>query len=386
MRGSKRERRPGVWELRAYLGDGRQVSRTFHGSERAADKALNSLVSSVDRREITVSRGTVSDLLDEYVAQRVLAPSTLAVYSAARRRIADTDLGGTLLSRVTPLHVDRAYAAMRTSGASEYRMRQVHGLLKAAFRQGVRWKIVGENPMLDVRTPKTPKRRVEAPDPEQVRMLLEHLESRDPDLADLLLLACTTGMRRGALAGMMWADLDGDRLTLARSLVRVAGVLHVRPPKMRQEGEVEVVHLSPLEIAVLERVRRRQQERRSSAGMRGAGLWVLSKDGVGVEPRPPDSINNSMTQACQTLGLPRLSPHDLRHFMATTALANGVSVADVAARLHHSTPVITMRTYAHATYRGSQAIGDVVSGVLSPPSSPEPRQPSVAAPENDAPG
>lgn len=37
MRGSKRQRKPGVWELRAYVGqkDGRDVqkSRTFRGCE-----------------------------------------------------------------------------------------------------------------------------------------------------------------------------------------------------------------------------------------------------------------------------------------------------------------------------------------------------------------
>ena len=50
MRGSKRELRPGVWELRVSLGydpetgKRHQVSKTFHGGARAADAALRDLV------------------------------------------------------------------------------------------------------------------------------------------------------------------------------------------------------------------------------------------------------------------------------------------------------------------------------------------------------
>ncbi len=49
-----RERTPGVWELRVYLGrhpvTGKRTdaSRTFRGGERAAGKALAQLVTEVD--------------------------------------------------------------------------------------------------------------------------------------------------------------------------------------------------------------------------------------------------------------------------------------------------------------------------------------------------
>jgi hypothetical protein len=46
MRGTKRRKREGVWEIRAYIGRDpvtgkpRQVSRTFHGSAKGAEAAL----------------------------------------------------------------------------------------------------------------------------------------------------------------------------------------------------------------------------------------------------------------------------------------------------------------------------------------------------------
>ena len=54
MRGSMRERRPGVWELRVYAG--RDASgkvqhhyATFHGNKRAAERTLARMVAEVDR-------------------------------------------------------------------------------------------------------------------------------------------------------------------------------------------------------------------------------------------------------------------------------------------------------------------------------------------------
>lgn len=366
MRGSKRERRPGVWELRAHLGGGRQVSRTFHGSEKAADSALAKLVVSVDTKTVSADRGRVNDLLDEYIADRtpLLSPATMSLYTVAAALVHSTPLGSQRLSRVTPRLVAAAYQELRERGVTEYRLRHIHGLLRAAFHQGMDWGVVTGTPMARVRAPRLPRKKVEIPDPSDIRRLLEHLEARDPDLADILFLACTTGLRRGALVGLQWGDLKGSRLTLRRSLVRIGKEIHVRPPKMRQPGEVEYLDLGPLEVGVFDRVRARQRERSLSAGLLRHGEWVLSRDGIGETPRSPDSLNNGMYQACSELGIEKISPHDLRHFMATMALAGGVAITDLAARLHHSSPSITMSTYAHATRRGPE-IGGVIAAALS---------------------
>lgn len=366
MPGSKRERKPGVWELRVHLGGGRQISKTVHGSERAADKELARLAVAVDSKAITAGQGTVNDLLEEYISDRrsTISPATLALYEKAESLVNGTKLGATRLSKVKARDVDRAYGQMRAEGASEYRLRHVHGLLRAAFSQGMKWELVTGTPMANVRSPRLPRRQVEIPDAADVKALLEHLETKDPDLADILFLACTTGLRRGALVGLQWGDLKNGRLTLRRSLVRIGREIHVRPPKMRQPGEVEHLDLGEMEVAVLNRIRERQINRRLVAGLNLGGTWVLSRDGIGESPRTPDSLNNGMYQACSELGIEKISPHDLRHFMATMALAGGVAITDLAARLHHSSPSITMSTYAHATRRGPE-IGGVIAEALS---------------------
>jgi integrase len=59
-----------------------------------------------------------------------------------------------------------------------------------------------------------------------------------------------------------------------------------------------------------------------------------------------------------------VAPYDLRHWSATHAIAGGHDVRSVAARLGHSDPTTTMRSYAHALEGLDQGIADTVAGVL----------------------
>ncbi|MCP3856530.1 MAG: tyrosine-type recombinase/integrase [Actinomycetia bacterium] len=56
--------------------------------------------------------------------------------------------------------------------------------------------------------------------------------------------------------------------------------------------------------------------------------------------------------------------HDLRHWSATHAIVSGHNGRSVAARLGHSDPTTTMRTYAHALEGLDQGIADTIAGVL----------------------
>jgi integrase len=295
-----------------------------------ADKVLRDLLNEVDSdKHLAGGTATVSALLEAYIADResTLSPSTLTLYRRSSRRVASTPLGARKLSKVTPLDVDNAYRELRGQDVSEHSLRQVHQLRRSSFRQGIRWRQIGYNPATDARTPRVARKRVQAPSPENVRALIAHIAKRDVDLAGVLMLACSTGLRRGALCGLQWGDLEGDQLVIRRSLARVDRDVHVRPPKMRAAGEVETVALVPGERALLGRIREMQDGRRRAAGLDPVGPdgWVLSEDGVGERPRRPDSMAGKMWRASVELGIePKISPHDLRHFAATQMVAAGI--------------------------------------------------------------
>lgn len=68
-------------------------------------------------------------------------------------------------------------------------------------------------------------------------------------------------------------------------------------------------------------------------------------------------------------GLEGVRLHDLRHFTATQLLVAGIEPVTVAGRLGHSTPTLTVRTYAASLPErdraGADLIGEIVASALS---------------------
>ncbi len=61
----------------------------------------------------------------------------------------------------------------------------------------------------------------------------------------------------------------------------------------------------------------------------------------------PDTFTKQFAQIPRLVGMKGFRFHDLRHAFATLTLKNGTSVNEVSELLGHSSPVITLSTYAH---------------------------------------
>jgi integrase len=71
-----------------------------------------------------------------------------------------------------------------------------------------------------------------APTPEEIKLLIERAEEKDPGLATLLFVAATTGCRR-ALCGLRWSDVDFEKsvLLVRRSVSDLPGRVEIRTTK-----------------------------------------------------------------------------------------------------------------------------------------------------------
>jgi integrase len=68
--------------------------------------------------------------------------------------------------------------------------------------------------------------------------------------------------------------------------------------------------------------------------------------------------------AATVIGADGLRFHDLRHTHASLLLAAGHPVTEVAARLGHAHPGITLQTYAHAIPGNERAAADAMDALL----------------------
>ncbi|EQD60987.1 phage integrase, partial [mine drainage metagenome] len=95
---------------------------------------------------------------------------------------------------------------LAAAGLAPMSVRHIHAELHRALEQGVRRGAVARNVAALVDPPQAVRSEMRPLTPEQVRALLA--AARGDRLEALCVLAGTTGMRRGELLGLRWADVD----------------------------------------------------------------------------------------------------------------------------------------------------------------------------------
>jgi integrase len=215
---------------------------------------------------------------------RGLRASTLARYETHVRCAIAPALGRLRLQALTPTHLNKLYRDLRAAGRAPKTIRNVHGVLSKALADAERWGLVGRNSarLADVPPVTRPKLQVWAP--EQTRAFLTAVSS--DRLFAAWLLAATTGMRRGELLGLRWADVDLDagvvRVTQAR--VRAGNQVVAGEPKTARGRRT--IALDPATVAALRQHRKRQTEARLLAGPHDvdSDLVFTMPDGTPIHP------------------------------------------------------------------------------------------------------
>jgi integrase len=374
MRGTKRKRREGIWELRVYVGRDpatghpKQVSKAFHGNVREADEALRDMIEQLVPGRSDGMGATFGQLLDAWLTEcerLELSPTTLRVYRAQIERTIRPTLGPLKVGRIGAKDLDDLYGAMKAAGSSPKTIRNHHAIIAAALHQAVRWGWIRRNIAELAKPPRIAQRVVQPPSVDAVRDVVLAAEDRDPRLAPLLMLAALTGMRRGELCALRWPDVDLEtaQIEVARSVVLVPSGL---AEKSTKTNKVRHVALDEVGVAVLVAHRRRVEEWALAAEVELEPLgFVFSPYVDGSLPFRPDNVTGFFIRVRDELKLPDVRLHDLRHFTATQLIAAGVDVRTVAGRLGHSDPSLTLRVYSHALEERDRAAAAVMGRVLA---------------------
>jgi integrase len=358
-----RQRRPGVWEVRVYIGydeRGRpsQVSRTVHGTKRQAQHVAAELT--VTPPAASAGR-TVTDALDAWLETRTptWAAST-ARDQASRVSLVKADrIARAQLGRLTVADVDRWHARLRARGVGESSIRNQHLVLRAALSQAARWGWVTTN----VAALATLGRRTAPPRSAmtagEVRAVIEAAGRLDPSAGVAFRLAAITGARRAELCALVCADLDGDRLTIDSSIAieRTGSIAQRQVPTLidaaTKTGNQRVVRLDAQTVAAVEDL--------WSLG-EWWGPWLLTPF---ERPLNPERLTSWWRLARRDAGLdPRWRLHDLRHWSATEAIGRGHDIRTVAGRLGHANPAMTLRTYAHALDGADAGVAATLASAL----------------------
>ena len=262
------------------------------------------------------------------------------------------NLGATPLAKLQPALLDLFYRGLRDGKANHGRplspstIRRIHGTLRRALTQGVRWGQLPVNPAANASPPRVPLVDIKPPAPADVAGLFALANESDPDLATFVIVAAATGARRSEVLALRWSDVDleGGTVSISRGLVMGPDGLVEKDTKTHQS---RTVALDPTTLGVLEGHRVRAVDRAALCGSElpsSGHLFTRSVDGS--TPWFPDSVSRSFQGLCRKTGLSGVRLHDLRHYVATRLLTSGVDVRTVAGRLGHRNPSTTLNVYA----------------------------------------
>ena len=195
----------------------------------------------------------------------------------------------------------------------------------------------------------------------EVATLLDHLAGHW--LYMPVLLAISTGMRRGEIIALRWQDLDLARATaqVCRSVEEVGGKFRFKAPKTERSNRV-----IKLPASLVEELGRHRKEQ--SAMRLRLGLGKDASDLVFTTPEGsmlyPNYLTESFTLEVKRAGIKRVRFRSLRHSHLSMLLQAGMPVHAVSARAGHARASTTLDTYAHLLGGEDDRAANVADDIL----------------------
>ncbi len=348
-------RKDGRWCARVCIA-GRRLY--FYGSsKRKAQEKAEEFLRQLGLRSSVPQPGrhTLQDLLESYLQNANLKPRTVKDYRDVSRHL--RPIMNVPLRNLSAEHVLLVLRPLRDKARTALKVyRTLHRLCE--FGRQVGW--LGENACDRIPAPKY------APTPRKVWSVEELTaflqEASRYRLGALFWVLAFGGLRIGEALALTWEDVDLERGTLQvrRTVQRVGGRWVFGEPKSK--AGYRQVALPASAVSVLKQHRRKRIEAtlRQGRPWDEGGLVFCGPQG---EPVYQQTVLAAMKSIARRAGVPPVTPHSLRHGVASMLLEAGVPLPAVSAKLGHASVHITARIYAHNLqddHRSAEALSRIL--------------------------
>lgn len=296
---------------------------------------------------------TLGDYAEQWLAHRDLKDRTREHY----RKLLDAHilpgLGGLPLASITADDVRRWHSAMGT-GTPTLRA-HAYGLLRTIMGTAASDGKIAANPCV-IRGAGSAK-RVHRIRPASLDELAALTEAMPAQYRAMILLASWCALRFGELTELRRKDIDpvAGVIRVERAVVRTGGTFQVTTPK--SDAGVRDVHMPPHLLPVV------VEHLAAHVGREPDALLFPAQHGGHLAPA---TLYRQFYKAREAAGRGDLRFHDLRHTGAVLAASTGATLAELMARLGHSTPAAAMR-YQHAAEGADRRIAELLSKLATNP-------------------
>lgn len=348
----------GRWRARYRDPAGKSRSRTF-GRKVDADQ----FVAGVEHSKNTGSyidpaggRQTFMAFADDWAAAQDWKATSREGWRYVRIRLVD-QLGAMPLTSIDKLVLQRTARSLAERYARStvtVTMRYARMIMHAAYASGR----IGRDPTIGLRALKARAGDADGRvGPDQVPTRAEALailEATSGRFRAAIALGLA-GLRIGEVLGMSVDRLELDRrlVTIDRQLQHVGGEHVLTTPKSEKPRTIEVPSLVAVEL------------RRHVRDHQGDGFLFRAHRGTPLPRRRFYQVAWRPALVAAGLAEDRFTFHSLRHFCASTLLAEGASLTAVAGHLGDTVETVS-RTYVHWLRDDRNVPADVLDRVLAP--------------------
>ena len=365
-----------------------QITGTVHAKDKKGAKAeLRTIITEYEKGHfVEPSKQPLKDYLKRWLdaIEASVSGKTHERYGEHIDNHIAPRLGDIVLQKLQPLHVQEFYTHLLTEGRingkgglSPRSVKHTHRVLKQALKQAVAWKLATSNPAEDVILPTVKNKKIKFLDRGELATLLHAVENRHrrnkgSALYPIILLAATTGMRRGELLGLHWSDVHLDAVDddgLPSPYLEVTQTLEqtkkhgLRLKEPKSEAGRRKISLPQITVAMLRQHQLDQSELylKFGIGRQNGGLVlpVLDND-KGFTFRSPRALSKTFSDFIKNVDITQITLHGLRHTHITHLLMDNVPIKVVSERAGHSSVTITLDTYGHVLPDMQKSVAELI--------------------------
>ncbi len=295
---------------------------------------------------------TFDTLVEEWMASvlPMYKPSTQKNHRHIVEKHLRPRFGTKVLSAISRQEVQAYVAHLQRVGYAPKTIDHIHDVLSALLRTGITWGHLRENPARGVSLPRlTTVRPKWAMTPPQATALLKALPPLPRTLVGLALLS---GLRRGELFALQWADLDEQARVLSVRRAVYEGI--VSTPKTAAG-----VRQVPLSDAALQMIAEWRRQARTTTP---EALVFGTRSG---KPLSPNNVSRQWVYpSCEALGLPHATWLTFRRTYSSWAHEQGVPGKVVAQLMGHTRVDTTLNVYTQVLDGSLRAAADTIGDAL----------------------